>query len=430
LSWASTNRYRVLFGVSLFFLALLVGRWAIFAQQAAERERNDRYDLLQAKLQVYASLLGSQKGGKEGLAAPEPGMELVQCAELGFGISFPLSPAYPEVCIIPKASLLEEHDRAYRRREVMVVGEGTLAAILVFVIAYMFFKYDTAERRTATELQELWSRVTHEIKTPIAGLKALLQTLQTQDMNRQELEPLLEMALREVDRQERLAENLLIGQRIAGTAFRMKPGPLRIVPWLEGYCAGIQLHAPDANVRTHVVCPEATMVMADPNGLRVILDNLVDNAIKCRRATPPPSRFHHLGGTTGQAPGPQGAERIIPSSLAGEGREGAGEGREGGLEGGTAVGLALDVSLALEHNRVRLAVADNGPGFDPSKAEAIFEAYRRLDDELPTARRGTGMGLHISRRLAKEMRGGLTAVSRGPGTGATFTLTLRVVEVA
>ena len=68
-------------------------------------------------------------------------------------------------------------------------------------------------------------------------------------------------------------------------------------------------------------------------------------------------------------------------------------------------------------------VSDNGAGIPKSKLEAIFEPFVQLTSLPITERQGVGLGLAISRDLARGMGGDLT-VSSAPGNGTTFTLAL------
>lgn len=73
-----------------------------------------------------------------------------------------------------------------------------------------------------------------------------------------------------------------------------------------------------------------------------------------------------------------------------------------------------------EDGRAVLIVADQGPGIPPVSQDRIFEKFERLDRSDPS---GSGLGLYISRRLARAMGGDLT-VDTAPGQGARFVLTL------
>jgi PAS domain S-box-containing protein len=74
-------------------------------------------------------------------------------------------------------------------------------------------------------------------------------------------------------------------------------------------------------------------------------------------------------------------------------------------------------------DRVRLVVADDGPGIPPTQQSAIFEPFVQLGRSLTSGHEGTGLGLAISRDLARAMGGELT-VDDTPGGGATFALAL------
>ncbi len=84
-----------------------------------------------------------------------------------------------------------------------------------------------------------------------------------------------------------------------------------------------------------------------------------------------------------------------------------------------------EVALAarLEAGRIAVTVRDTGIGIRPDQMPHLFEAFRQLD---ATARRhyeGTGLGLHLSKKLL-ELLGGTIAVESAPGAGTTFTFTL------
>ena len=68
-------------------------------------------------------------------------------------------------------------------------------------------------------------------------------------------------------------------------------------------------------------------------------------------------------------------------------------------------------------------VADTGPGIPTEKLEAIFEPFVQLTADLADPRGGVGLGLAISRDLARAMNGDLT-VESSVGVGSRFTLRL------
>ena len=89
----------------------------------------------------------------------------------------------------------------------------------------------------------------------------------------------------------------------------------------------------------------------------------------------------------------------------------------------TPRGGRVSLSCAWDGDRVTLSVEDTGPGIPTERQDAIFEPFVQLDRTLQSPRDGAGLGLAISRDLARGMGGELTVVSR-VGVGSTFTLSL------
>ncbi|HEU4584263.1 MAG TPA: ATP-binding protein, partial [Gemmatimonadaceae bacterium] len=90
----------------------------------------------------------------------------------------------------------------------------------------------------------------------------------------------------------------------------------------------------------------------------------------------------------------------------------------------TAVGGSVTVSCASSDETVSLSVADTGRGIESTKLERIFEPFVQIDRHLTNvSQQGVGLGLAISRDLARRMGGDITARS-AVGKGSTFTLVL------
>ncbi len=89
-------------------------------------------------------------------------------------------------------------------------------------------------------------------------------------------------------------------------------------------------------------------------------------------------------------------------------------------------GGKVELSTESDAARWRLKVRDHGQGFEPQVAERLFEPFAR--QRGGAVQHGSGLGLTLSRQLARQMGGELKAESEGPGKGATFVFELLVAE--
>ena len=261
----------------------------------------------------------------------------------------------------------EELEAWYDRRRFMVFGEGGLLMLLTAICCLMLFRLAAEQRRFREQLEAFVGQATHELKTPLAGLRALLQTVQLGRMPDEQLTEAVGMGLRQIDRQERLIQNLLMGHRIRfaqGTFHRLS---IDLKPLIEGLLRE-RTGVGDRGCQFALDVADDCAVLADAEALQTILENLLENAVR------------------------YGAKVI-------------------------KVGLARD-----KERSMIVRVSDDGQGFEPSRAEEIFEPFRRATSEV----RGTGLGLPLSRSLAEAMGGTLVGHSDGPGQGAQFSLTLEV----
>lgn len=265
----------------------------------------------------------------------------------------------------------EHLDLAERSARVnfMVLGEFSAMAIcLVSAVGVLLY---IARQRTLAQLrmERLLQFTSHELKTPIAGVRALLQTLEMGAVPEEREKEFLQRGLQEIDRLEHLAETILMWQRSVASVSKLTSAPVDARRLVEDVL--------EHRVRTGVTeqievssLPSAT-VLADGDAFRVILENLLDNARK------------------------YGAGRV---ELKGELTPGAWQ----------------------------LSVRDGGQGFPSEEASRLFDPFRRTKHQGMT--HGSGLGLYLARQLALRMHGEITARSEGPGRGAIFTVSLPLQE--
>lgn len=259
------------------------------------------------------------------------------------------------------AEIAAHHDR----RNVMLVGESTLMALLLSGSLVVLYLLAQRRKQQREDMEKLLQFTSHEFKTPVAGVKGLLQSLSLGSIPLEQRDELIRLGQQECDRLEHLAETILAYQRAMSREPREGVRPIDAARFIADLLTHRARTASGSEVQVALV--DAVQVLADRDGLRVILENLLDNAHKY---------------------------------------------------GGGSVRLAAGIS----DGRWRLDISDQGRGFDPQSAEKLFDLHNRGSGEGVT--HGAGLGLAIARQLARRMGGDIRAHSPGPGLGAVFTVTL------
>ncbi|MEU1594104.1 sensor histidine kinase KdpD [Streptomyces sp. NPDC005708] len=215
----------------------------------------------------------------------------------------------------------------------------------------------------------LLAAVSHDLRTPLAGIKASVTSLRSDDVewSEEDRAELLAAIEEGADRLDHLVGNLLDMSRLqTGTVTPLirEVDLDEVVPMALG---GV----PEDSVELDI--PETLpMVEVDAGLLERTVANLVENAVKY---------------------GP--------------------------------LGTPVGVSASALADRVEVRVVDRGPGVPDDAKERIFEPFQRYGDAPRGA--GVGLGLAVARGFAEAMGGTLTAEDT-PGGGLTMVLTLRAVE--
>ena len=234
-----------------------------------------------------------------------------------------------------------------------------------------------AEATALAEANELRSAllqaVSHDLRTPLAGIKASVNSLRQPDVTwtPAETAEFLETVEDETDRLTNLVDNLLDMSRINAGAIAPL---LRLTTLDEVVPAAIASLGPRARDVVVDVAETVPPVDADPALLERVVANLVDNAM-----------------THGHSDCPV---RV-----------------EAGAAGG----------------EVLLRVIDRGKGIPPDEREQVFHPFQRLDDSKPRSGAGVGLGLAVARGFARAMGGELT-VEDTPGGGTTMIVELETAR--
>ena len=229
----------------------------------------------------------------------------------------------------------------------------------------------TELRRLESLRRDFVANASHELRTPIAAVRAAAETLRTALNDREAVLRFTEIIERNSERLERLIADLLELSRVESSRFQFTLEPVDLAEVVQ-YVTSLHRHrAEKKKIALEVQLPAPTpAVRADRRALEMVFGNLLDNAIKyC----------------------PENARVTLSTIRAG--------------------------------NEVRVSVTDNGPGIEPRHLPRLFERFYRVDAGRSRELGGTGLGLAIVKHLVEAM-GGAVAVESTVGAGTTFTFTL------
>jgi signal transduction histidine kinase len=226
-----------------------------------------------------------------------------------------------------------------------------------------------AERRRRQ--RSFLAAVSHEFKTPLAGMRLSVETLALRDPPAEKRQQLVSRLLDELDRLETMVSHLLDTSHIEAGSVICHPERMLLERAVGAAMRGVEDRARRSGVALEADISRELEIYADPAAVRAVIDNLVDNAVR-----------------------------------ACAGRENA------------RVRIAASAGGAF----VEMTVADNGIGFPPDEAGRLFERFYRVERGVRPKGGGSGLGLYIVRHLAKLNGAAVAGKSKGEGKGAAFTV--------
>ncbi|WP_417809752.1 histidine kinase N-terminal 7TM domain-containing protein [Thioclava sp.] len=216
---------------------------------------------------------------------------------------------------------------------------------------------------------EFISVVSHELRTPLTSLiggLALARSGQLGDVSDPILS-VLNIAHRNGIRLSRLVDNILLAQKIDINALTLESKPVDLGQLLEESFKENEMFAKERGVRlTLGSIVLAPVVVGDAFAIRQIIDNLISNAIKFSNKT-------------------------------------------GVIEG----------AIEFSNGQVRLSIANSGQGIPEGMENQVFGRFGQVDNSSQRSTQGSGLGLHISKKLANQMLGDIVYESE-LGVSTTF----------
>lgn len=252
----------------------------------------------------------------------------------------------------------ENHERHIEVRVVPVAASTDIAAVALFI------DITTIERLQRVR-RDFLDDFSHEVRTPLTGLKSAAETLDAGRLTREHEQQLRQVMQRQIARIERLVTDLSELNQIESGQLVLERRPVNLRAVLGDLCEDFQERTETARF---LLRGDDTIVAIDTLRAQQIFTNLLDNALK------------HGGGR--------------------------GE---------------IAVEVGRENGEAFVRVSDEGPGIPPHELDRVFHRFYRIDRSR--SQPGTGLGLAIAKHLVALHGGSIRAFNRSAG-GATFEVRL------
>lgn len=368
--------------VVLLVIAVAV---AVLVDAAAERAREARRASQEAEL--LALFAGSVLRGADLQALLEKvsetyGQRSVSMIRRGIGVVSSVGAEAPS-SVEDADTVCEVNDGEYalalRGDELHARDRRVLLAVANQAVGLIRQRELAEEASQAQALAEadrlrrsLLSAVSHDLRTPLAAVKAAVSSLRSDDVefSPEDTAELLATVEESTDQLTNLVGNLLDSSRLAAGVIRPTLRPVYLEEVVHRALVGVGVGTPGfgraGRDRVHVDVG-GNAVLADSGLLERVLANLVDNALRYA---------------------PDGAVRIAAAPV---------------------------------KNRVLITVADSGPGIARGAEDQIFDSFQRLGDRDMST--GVGLGLAVVRGFVEAM-GGTVSATDTPGGGLTMVVDL------
>ena len=277
-------------------------------------------------------------------------------------------PHWEAALYLMRPQQLQENAQGVRRTLLLLIA-AALAAIAFG--GWAVFADARRQLALAQKKTDFVSNVSHELKTPLTSIRMFAEMMQSGSATEEKRPQYLRIIVAEAERLTRLINNVLDFARLERKQKHYDLRPLDLHAVLARTWEGHELHLREQGFTTRWhAAPPPYLVRGDEDALAQIFVNLLSNAEKYST-----------------------------------------EEKE------------VEIHSYLTENSVHVSVLDRGSGVPPGEETKIFEAFYRAHDSLASGIQGSGLGLTLAQRLAKE-HGGEIAYQAREGGGSNVTLRL------
>jgi signal transduction histidine kinase len=290
----------------------------------------------------------------------------------GAFVSLPAGASLPDWKLALSLKDQKLFDAATDQRIASYVWIGVLVVLAVIVLALLILRVIRRQMALTRLRNDLVANVTHELKTPLSGMRLLVDTLlNSEKLHEPTVREYLSLIAKENLRLSRLIDNFLAFSRMERNKYALDFHTVPAQAIVDGAAAAVQERFNASGC--HFEVKSATnlpLVTADADAMVTAVVNLLDNAWK----------------------------------YSGEDKQ-------------------ITLRAASENGSVTFAVQDNGIGLSARDTKRVFKRFYQVDQSLSRSAGGCGLGLSIVKFIVMA-HGGAVRVESEPGRGSRFSLVL------
>lgn len=262
----------------------------------------------------------------------------------------------------------DEASEFRKRKTTQYIGEGVTFFVIILVGAVFVYKATRKQLQLARQQQNFMMAVTHEFKTPIAVTRLNLETLRLRKLDEKRQLQLVQAAIAETDRLNDLTNNILLASRMENESEKHFSEPFDLYEPVTEIVRQFEGRYPGRAIQPSLL--QECTVHGDPLMLKLVISNLLENAMKY-----------------------------------------------------TPANLPIEVRMEKNSRNILLKVADFGKGIPDDEKQKVFDKFYRVGNELTRGSKGTGLGLYLCKRIMHSHSGTIKIEDNKP-EGAVFVVTL------
>jgi signal transduction histidine kinase len=241
----------------------------------------------------------------------------------------------------------------------MVIGEGLVFLALLTWGSVQTLRSFRKEVELARMQKNFLLSITHEFKSPLASIRLYLQTILKHPLEKEKQLSFINKAIADTERLDNLVENTLLANRVDHEGYSFHKEELNLSAFtgliVQKYNSSFD------NPRVQMNIEEGLMIIGDKLALTLLLNNLIENALKYSPENSP-----------------------------------------------------VQVELIGDEKQITLRVMDEGSGIAASEKEKIFRKFYRIGNEETRKTKGTGLGLYLVKYIVANHNGRISILDNIP----------------